>query len=173
MDIIKPIFENIDKTWLQRKRKLDTMTIPRVLHECAIRERGLHHVLSCNNMNVSAAAICKSRQKIPAGSFRRHSQKLQPPRPGRTIYAIDGSKVHLPPSFKDLGFKSRTNDRKVSRPAKRPLCMMSSMVNVETKTCLDFCVTSHFDERRACIKLLDSAKTDDNITVMRVMRGVL
>jgi hypothetical protein len=151
MEIVQTIFEKIDKTWVQRKRKLDTMTITRVLHECAIRERGLHHVLSCNNVNVSAAAICKSRQKIPAGSFRRHSQKLQPPRPGRTIYAIDGSKVHLPPSFKDLGFKSRTNDRKVSRPAKRPLCMMSSMVNVETKTCLDFCVTSHFDERRALL----------------------
>lgn len=106
MEIIRSIFENIDQTWVQRKRKLGTMTITRVLHECAIRERGLHHVLSCNNVNVSAAAICKSRQKIPVGSFRRHSKELQPPQPGRTIYAIDGSKVHLPQSFKDWDLRA-------------------------------------------------------------------
>lgn len=163
MTSIQTIFEDIDRTWVRRKRQLNTMTIVRVLHECAIRERGLQHVLRCNNMKVSAAAICKSRQKIPAGSFRRFSKDLQPPQTGRSIYAIDGSKVHLPPSFKDFGFKSRTNGKQVSRPAKRPLCMLSSMVNVQTKTCLDFRVTSHFDERRAAMKLLDSAKARDVI----------
>lgn len=163
MTSIQTIFEDIDKTWVRRKRQLNTMTIVRVLHECAIRERGLQHVLHCNNIKVSAAAICKSRQKIPAGSFRRFSKDLQSQQTGRSIYAIDGSKVHLPPSFKDFGFKTRTNGKQVSRPAKRPLCMLSSMVNVQTKTCLDFRVTSHFDERRAAIKLLDSAKARDVI----------
>ena len=54
--------------------------------------------------------------------------------------------------------KTRANDEPVPRPAKRPLVMLSLMVDVKTKACIDFELTKHFNERRAAISMLRSVR---------------
>ena len=110
-------------------------------------------------MQVSAAAMCKARQKVPSGEFRKALSMFSSD--GQRILAIDGSKVHVPPSFDRLGFKSRTNDQPVSRPAKRIMCMLSSLVDTQSRCCIDFTITKHFNERTAAETLLRSTRKND------------
>lgn len=159
---IQKIFSSIDEMWIKRKRILNTMTVLNIVHQCAIRRRGLQHVLCTTDITgVSAAAVCKARQKIPTGVFKQAMQSIQR-NDSRNIYAIDGSKVHVSPILAAQGFKTyMTNNKQVPRPAKRTMCMLSSMVNVKTGCCMDFRVTKHFNERKAAIKLFESVKPND------------
>lgn len=83
------------------------------------------------------------------------------------VFAVDGSKVHIHPSFLKDGYKTRTNDKPVSRPAKRPLVVLSCMVDVRTKACVDFDLTKHFDERSAATTLLRSVTKGDTLVFDR------
>jgi hypothetical protein len=165
--MIEQLFANVDKLWVKRKRLLDTLTIVKVLHQTAILRRGLGHVLDMTNITpASAAALCKARHKIPLGALKEVAQKVAARAstpPGTRVLAIDGSKVHVPPRFKSIGFKSRTNEQPVPRPARRPICMMSSMIDVQTKCCVNYEVSSHFNERRAALDLLSAAHEGDTL----------
>ena len=61
------------------------------------------------------------------------------------------------------GYKSRTNDRPVPRPAIRPLALLSSMRDVQTRTCYDAVVSSHFDERRSALHHMTAARAGDTL----------
>ena len=113
-------------------------------------------------MDVSAAAVSKARQKLPTGCFKTVLQTLVTPITGeRRIYAVDGSKVHISPKFVHYGFKPRTNLQPVPRPARRPICMLSSLVDVHSQCCYDFDISSHFNERKSASKLFQSVRPKD------------
>ncbi|CAB1106715.1 unnamed protein product [Ectocarpus sp. CCAP 1310/34] len=98
------------------------------------------------NEQYSSQAIHLARKKLPVGAFKEVNRFLhQGPHEPR-VFAVDGSKVHVHPSFIGAGYKTRTNDKPVPRPAKSPLVMLSSMVDVKTKACVDFELTKHFNE---------------------------
>lgn len=158
---IQTFFKLIDKKWVQRTRVLSTEKIVFLSHQKAIQDKGLQHVISINRVDVSAAAVCKARQKMPVGEFRKALHMFSSTT--RRILAIDGSKVHIAPSFASSGFKTRTNDKPVPRPAKRIMCMLSSLVDTSTRCCLDFQVTKHFNERKAATELLRSVRKSDTI----------
>ena len=69
--LIKNIFSSIDRLWIKRRRKIDTMTIVNAVHQSAILHRGLNHILSVNDAKLSAAALCKARQKLPEGCSKK------------------------------------------------------------------------------------------------------
>ena len=147
---VEKIFQEIDATWIQRQRCVNTKTVVWSTHKEATLRRGTEHVLRLHNVKLSAAALCKAKQKIPLGSFQRaicqaHHQK----RTDRRVLAVDGSKIHLPVSFLRKGFTTRTNNKDVVRPATRPLAMLNSIVDTKTRACLDFTLTQHFNERLA------------------------
>jgi hypothetical protein len=114
---VKNIFCAIDKSWIQRKRTIDTMTVVTAVHQSAITSRGLSHVLNIKSAPFSAAALCKARQKIPRDCFRKVLCEMSHVQDRGRVFAVDGSKVHLPVSFLKQGFKTRTNNQVVSRPA--------------------------------------------------------
>jgi hypothetical protein len=154
-----------DLQWQQRQRKITTASIFSVLTSCSIRRRGIDHILKEHEKRFSAQAIGRARAKLPEDLFRDMNRVLQV-RGVRTeprVFAIDGSKVHIHPSFVKDGYKPRTNDKPVSRPAKRPLAMLSSMLDVHTKTCFDAVVTPHFDERAAARELLSATIKGDTL----------
>ena len=154
--IVNNIFRAIDSSWIKRKRIMDTMTIVTAVHQSAVHRRGLNHILQIQHAPFSAAALCKARQKLPQGCFRKAlCEATYVNEPGR-VFAVDGSKVHPPFSFISKGFTTRTNDQPVSRPAKRPLAMLSSIVDVRSKACVDFVLTNHFNERKAFSSMLCS-----------------
>ena len=155
-NLIKNIFSSIDHLWIKRRRKVDTMTIVSAVHQSAISHRGLNHILTVNDVQLSAAALCKARQKLPEGCFKKALCDVAHVNECGRIFAVDGSKVHLPASFINKGFTTRTNNQKASRPAKRPLAMLSSIVDVRSSVCVDYTVTSHFNERKAFREIIDN-----------------
>ena len=64
------------------------------------------------------------------------------------IYALDGSKIRLHKSFETYGYKSRTNNKPVPRPAKRPLAMLSALTGIQTDTIVNYTITKSFNERK-------------------------
>ena len=153
-----------DGLWQQRKRKINTASIFASLCAASLNKRGLRHIVDADNSDFTPQALGKSRMKLPDNLFHDINRAIQKPyQEGPRIYAVDGSKVHVHPSFVKQGFKSRTNDKPVSRPAKRPLAMLSSMLDVKTRTCYDALVTEHFNERKSALSHMTQAKAGDTI----------
>ena len=160
IDIFKA-FKMCDEMWIKRKRQLSTASLFNTLTRCCIQGRGVNHVIRMENESFSMQAVHYARKKVPTGAFREINSYIQRGPHENRVFAVDGSKVHVHPSFLKDGYKTRTNDKPVPRPAKRPLVMLSSMVDVRTKTCVDFDLTKHFNERTAATTLLRSVKKGD------------
>lgn len=160
-------FQKCDERWMQRRRKINTSALFYTLTKCCIQGRGVSHILRSEHENYSSQAIHVARKKLPLGAFKEVNRYLhRGPREPR-VFAVDGSKVHVHPSFLNAGYKTRTNDQPVSRPAKRPLVMLSSMVDVKSKACVDFEITKHFNERRAAVSMLRSVRKGDTLVFDR------
>ena len=115
-------------------------------------------MLRIGDEQYSSQAVHSARKKLPPGAFKEVNRFLHrgPHKP--RFFAVDGSKVHIHPSLINAGYKTRTNDKPALRPAKRPLVMLSSMVDVKTKACVDFELTKHFNERKAAASMLRSVR---------------
>ncbi|CAN0566531.1 unnamed protein product [Ectocarpus sp. 12 AP-2014] len=161
-------FKKCDKRWIQRRRKIDTSSLFYTLTKCCIiQERGVAHILRMEDEQYSSQAIHSARKKLPTGAFKEVNRFLHRGPHEVRVFAVDGSKVHVHPCFINAGYKSRTNDRPVPRPARRPLVMLSSMVDVKTKACIDFELTKHFNERKEATSMLRSVRKGDTLLVDR------
>lgn len=160
-------FTKCDERWIQRQRKLNTSSLFYTLTKCCIQGRGVSHILRMEDEDYSSQAVHSARKKLPIGAFKEVNRVLQRGPHGPRVFAVDGLKVHVHPSFLGAGFKTRTNDKPVSRPAKRHLVMLSSMVDVETRSCVDYELTKHFNERMAAVSMLRSVQKGDTLVFDR------
>ncbi|CAM9104000.1 unnamed protein product, partial [Hapterophycus canaliculatus] len=160
-------FKKCDERWIQRRRKINTSSLFYTLTKCCIQERGVNHILRMDDEQYSSQAVHLARKKLPQGAFKEVNRFLHRGPHDPRVFAVDGSKVHVHPSFIDAGYKTRTNDKPVSRPAKRPLVMLSSMVDVKSKACIDFELTKHFNERKAAVSMLRSVRNGDTLVFDR------
>jgi len=160
-------FKKCDEQWIQRRRKIDTSSLFYTLTKCCIQERGVDHILRMNDEQYSSQAVHLARKKLPPGAFKEVNRFLHRGPHDPRVFAVDGSKVHVHPSFINAGYKTRTNNKPVPRPAKRPLVMLSSMVDVKTKACVDFELTKHFNERKAAVSMLRSVRKGDTLVFDR------
>jgi hypothetical protein len=156
------MMKTTDKIWQQRQRKINTASIFAALCSASLNRRGFEHILKADNSSFTAQAIGKARDKLPKDVFKDMNRLLQKQTQPR-IFAIDGSKVHVHPCFVKYGYKPRTNDQPVSRPAVRPICMLSSMLDVHTRTCYDSIVTSHFNERKSAQEHFEVTQPGDMV----------
>lgn len=151
-----------DETWMQRKRKITTASIFAQMNYANLERRGLKHTINKSGCDFTHQALCSARKKLPQHLFRTINKSLQTSKEPQ-IYAIDGSKMHVHPSFLNQGCKSRTNGKSVARSAKLPLMMLSSMLNVNTRTCFDSQITHHFNERKSAVEHINSARPGDTL----------
>jgi len=152
---ISRIFDMYDYRWVKRQRRINTAEIFRNLTESGFTRKGVEHVIKEKGVDYSPAAFCKARQKLPPNAFDTIRRNVLSEIGNNShVYAVDGSKVHAPASFVNQGFKSRTNDQDVKRKAKRPLAMLSSMIDVHTGLCIDFVLSRHFNERLSALEHL-------------------
>ena len=140
--------KDIDKLWIKRKRKIDTLTIFYYLLDSAITNKGLYTFTKINN-HFSHVSLIKARKKLPIDIFYNLNFKINQTNPIKNhIYAIDGSKIRVHTGFTKYGYKTRTNDKDVKRKAKRPLAMLSSLHGINSDTTINYCITKHFNERK-------------------------
>lgn len=144
-----------------------TSSIFQSLSKWCIQERGVDRILRMDSERYSSQAMHLARKKLPPGAFKEVNRfLLRGPHEPR-IFAVDGSKVHVHPSFLNAAYKTRTNDKPVSRPAKRPRIMLSSMADVKSKACVDFELTKYFNERKAVVSMLRSVREGDTLVFDR------
>lgn len=163
--LTKKLYEylaDVDKDWQVRKRKITTASILSLLCASSLSRRGFQHIIKAEESHFTSQAIGRARSKLPKDAFKRVNKLIQNTnKEGPRIYAIDGSKVHVHPSYTKHGCKPRTNDKPVPRPAKRPIMMLSSMLDVRTQACKDHVLTTHFDERKSALEHMKVAKSGD------------
>jgi hypothetical protein len=139
------IFKSVDNTWIKRSRKLNTNTIFSVLAQSAITKSGIQRIVQSE---YTTAAFCKARQKLPENVFYDiNKQIIDDTTQLSRVFAVDGSKFYVPTGFRSYDFKSRTNGVDVPRKAKRPIAMLSAVVDVYQDVCYDYVVSKHFNER--------------------------
>jgi hypothetical protein len=150
-------FENA--TWQSRKRKITTASIFSHLVSASVDDRGLRHVMNRDDACYSHQALSKARMKMPAGFFKHLNRKMQTQRsPGTRVVAIDGSKVHVHPSYGSEGYKSTS-----CRDYTRRLMLLSSALDVHTRTCYDVQISKKFDERACATSHMDSLSRGDTM----------
>ena len=154
-----------DQHWMQRKRKLDTVTIFENLVNSSVQNIGVSTCLNLYN-TCSHVAMCKARMKIQKNIFKTINQQLHS-NTSEHIYAIDGSKIRVHNGFKTLGYKSRTCEANIPRKAKRPLAMLSSLSGVNSDTIHNYTVTKHFNERLVVPELISQLKPGDIVLLDR------
>ena len=136
------------------------------LCSASLNRRGFKHIVDVDHSDFTSQALGRAREKLPASIFSQINKAVQDRHRDVTeprIFAVDGSKVHVHPCFSKFGYKSRTNDKPVSRPAVKPICMLSSMLDSRKRTCYDSIVSSHFDERKSHLLHFDAAKRGDTL----------
>jgi hypothetical protein len=157
------MLRSADTHWQQRKRKITTASVFAALCSASLNRRGFEHILKADDSSFTAQAVGKARDKLPQDLFRDINRRLQTSDQRPRVFAIDGSKVHVHPCFMKHGYKTRTNDKPVSRPAIRPLCMLSSMLDVHTRTCYDSVVSAHFNERASAQQHFEVTRPGDMV----------
>ena len=162
-DLVLSYFDSCDKEWMQRQRLLNTRKIFGYITEAAISKKGIDHIILQDGAALTPAALCRARQKLPIDAFYSINETIIHNTQLSRVFAVDGSKVHVPASFKSYGYKSRTNDKPVPRKAKHPLAMISSLVDVHTNLCCDHILSKHFNERTSAIDHLKQLQSGDTV----------
>jgi hypothetical protein len=165
IEFCNTMFSAIDSTWQKRKRKLDTASIFSNICDSSSTKRGFKHILTKQDCIYTAQALGAARKKIPEHSFSDVNKSMHDlnTRNSSKVYAVDGSKIHVHTSFAKQGCKSQTNDKPVPRIAKRPLIMLSSLLDVDSQTCYHSHITQHFNERKSAMEHFKVLKPGDTV----------
>lgn len=162
MEQLTSLLNRFDKEWQHRRRTLNTNNLLAAISDSAYNRHGISN--SAEQLHASPSAICKALQKLPRHTFKTlHQQLLGTYSNSSRVFALDGSKFYVPKGFSKYGFKSRTNGVQVRRCAKRPIAMLSALVDVYTKHVHAYTVTKHFNERLAVSDLLPFLKKGDTV----------
>ena len=166
--IYKKLLNDHDKTWLKRRRKINTETIFDYLSKSCSHNTGLSSCIDLTK-EFSHVAMIKARNKIDPSLFYSINKILHGKHESldNNIFAIDGSKVHVPHNFIKKGYFTRTCNKVEKRPAKRPLIMLSALTGIFSDTIVDYTLTKHFNERACVIPLIKNLKKNDIVILDR------
>ena len=119
-NICKQLILDNDKKLVTRQRKLNTTIIFNDLVSGAITNTGISTHINLQN-KFSHVAMIKARKRVQDDLFYNINTKLHKYDSKNHIYAIAprrGAKVPVPYGFKKIGYKTRTCDKVIRRPAK-------------------------------------------------------
>ena len=172
-ELILQTFDAYDKTWIQRKRSIDTKTVFDYSLRTSIYKKGTDFLINEDYLDsgythFTPVAICKARQRLPEGSFYSLNKQIIDKHANISrVFAIDGSKIKVPAGFRNFGYKSRTNDKEVPRKARKSIAMLSALIDVNSKVCYDYAFTKHFNERLCVFEHLNNLKRGDTVILDR------
>ena len=100
------------------------------LAESSVKNIGISTCIN-SYRHCSHQAVIKARNKLGENLFKEvnfniNKNYLSP----NHIYAIDGSKIKVHNCFKNYGYNTRTCDKIIKKPAKKPLAMLSSLIGI-------------------------------------------
>ena len=146
---LNTLLANADSKWITRKRKIDTKLLFEFMSQSIVQDKGIKHLLSYNGLfnnscELSDAAICKARTRCNYSIFDSIKNKLVDKFTIKNnIYAVDGSKIRLPPTFANEGYTTRS-------PTSKPILgMISTVYDVTNKIPINTLLCKHHNERAA------------------------
>lgn len=174
MNALVKCCRKIDKTWIQRARKINTLGLLSCM-ATNMHTRTPVHEIARPTTSASDSAVSRALRKIAPGSFKRVFDSVSvratsTPTPtstsrGARTFALDGSKVPLPPSLKREGF--RVHQHVTRRGQGRPMGLLSCLVDVETRQVLDYRWGAEHNERVHAHELFASMRRGDTVVMDR------
>lgn len=166
----------VDRSWIQRSRKLNTLAVLRLLlHQVWVRNLGTKTAIALlinegGFPSVTASAFSQARQRLHWRWIRylfTHLAVFFPsfhPRflwKERRIFAVDGSRLTLPHSFKAKKYKCP------SRRSHYPQGLLSILYQLKLGVAHQAQLCRHLDERKALLGHLRSLQTGDILVLDR------
>jgi hypothetical protein len=153
----------VDESWIKRKRKLTTWGVLSVLMRAAAQPVGLrNHVALEPAWNFSDVALHKARIRMPQGAFAAlYRQMLPPAGPRPRVFAVDGTKVRLPPSVPPDGFQ------RCAGAVVHPSALISCLTDVATDVVHDLVISRSHNERAAALCHLPHVRAGDTLVFDR------
>jgi hypothetical protein len=182
--IIDKVSQEFDNSWQSRKRSLDSKFLILFIFKLILskNKQGYGSILSeiweltdttlitlPQDKPFAASSVCEARQKLPEEIFIHLNKELlyqlnnhrkNTSWNGHRVFAIDGSKVTLPPELVNYGYK------KVNR-SHYATGLMSCLYNLGDRMIYNFILESHFDERTCAIRHLDVLSEGDILVLDR------
>ena len=168
MNSIDEVCRQFDSSWRRRNRIIDSKLIVVFLFQNILSHNTQGYATTLFDLwtrfrgkgagprkekPVAASSMCEARQKLDENIFKVINrrmvdvyEKLIDPREhiwhGLRLFAVDGSKINLPPELFDLGFNQNSSDRR------SPQGLASCLYHLKSKIPYDFALVEHGDERR-------------------------
>jgi hypothetical protein len=178
--IIGDVASQYDKKWQIRKRLIDSMLIILLIFRlvCSKNSQSYGSTIdelwdSCERLklplpqksSIAPSSFCAARRKLDESVFKVINQRIIEAYEqndsesyrwlGHRIFAVDGSRINLPPSLLASGYKLPTE------VASYPQGLVSCLYQLKSKMPYDFDFVAHTDERACAERHLSVLKKDD------------
>ena len=174
-----------DREWMQRRRKVNTLLVVLFVFRLVLAPRlqGYGPTLTelwgqCRQQGlfpphddpVSASSMCVARGKVGRRPFLRMHRALLTRVPtdaprwlwrGHRVFAVDGSKIHLPRRLRDDGYRC-PSDR-----SHYPQGLLSTLFQLRSRLPFDLDLSCHENERRAARDHLRALRPGDVVVFDR------
>ena len=174
-----------DLVWQRRKRVLNTLLIVLFVFRLVQSTNRQGYEITLNELwencralkvelprekPVSAAAMCKARDKVKADLFKKlhyeilkhvDDSEFRKLWKGHRVFAIDGTKLNLPRALMRSGYPLPT------KSSHYPQGLLSTLYRLKSKIPADFELFAHANERTAAATHLDRLRENDVVVYDR------
>lgn len=175
-----------DARWQKRQRVLDTKLLTLFIFRLITAKNRQGYGTTSDELwaNISAieerrqerpspspAAWCQGRKKLDENAFKDLNSKIVETYAahgkaeylwfGRRVFAVDGSKINLPPKLRDAGYKPAGGNSDYAQG------LLSCLYGLKSKLPMDFDFVAHGDERRCAREHLAALRPGDVVVYDR------
>jgi len=108
LDMAIKVVSEYDKSWIQRKRTLNSVHVFKTLISIVVTNIGVSSCVIALKCTFSNTALSKVRIKLNNNCFKNINAEISKSF-NDNIFAIDGSKIRVHNGFKKLGYTPPTN----------------------------------------------------------------
>jgi hypothetical protein len=183
MDVLLRVGADADQLWRQRRRVIHSLLLILFVFRLVFskNQQGYGTTLQelweqCRRLGfplpqprpVAASAICQARKKLPAAVFKSLNRRILETYPvmetcpwkGHRVFAVDGSKINLPPPLTNWGYP-------VPSPGAYPQGLVSCLYYLPAHVPCDFSLSPGADERALALRHLAVLQPGDVVAYDR------
>jgi len=185
LHLFREVAAEYDRQWRVRKRVIDTLMLMLLIFRlvCSKNTQSYGTTIdelwdNCRRLNwplpqkesIAPSSFCTARRKLDEAVFKCANQKTLAVYAddaaryawrGHRLFAVDGSKINLPPELKACGYSPP------SLGMHYPQGLVSCLYQLKSQLPFDFDLVSHADERRCALGHLDVLDPDDVVVYDR------
>jgi len=183
--ILHKTAKEYDEKWRLRKRLIDSLILMLLIFRLVTSKKACSYGTtiddlwdSCDRLNISLpqkssiapSSFCAARKKLDETIFKSVNRKIideyapdasRYTWKGHRLFAVDGSKVNLPPKLVDYGYPIP------SKNSHYPQGLLSCLYQLKSQLPFDFDLVSHANERKCATHHLDVLEKDDVVVYDR------